>query len=164
MWFFNKIPKKATATGGAVVLLAFPLVAQFEGLRLKAYLDMAGIPTICYGETLDVSMGDVKSKEECDTMLAARIAYFAHEVDKAITPSLPSKTHAALASWTYNVGVGAMQKSTLVRLANNGDLRGACNQLLRWDKVKGQTVRGLTLRRQKERELCLEGLNDSSTH
>lgn len=146
------------------MLLAFPLVAQFEGLKLKAYLDMAGIPTICYGETMDVSLGDVKSKKECDTMLAARITYFALEVDASINTHLSERTHAALASWAYNVGVGAMQKSTLVKLANQGDMRGACNQLLRWDNVKGQKVRGLTLRRQKERGLCLEGLNDIRTY
>lgn len=142
----------------AVMLIATPLVAESEGLRLKAYLDAVGIPTICYGETENVALGDVKTMQECDTLLAARLYYFALRVEWAVAQDMPPEMHAALASWTYNVGEGAMQKSTLVKLAHAGDFEGACNQLSRWVYAKGKRLNGLVIRREKERALCLSNL------
>ena len=55
-----------------------------------------------------------------------------------------------------------LSKSTLLKKLNNGDRVGACNQLLRWDKAGGKKLRGLTLRRQSENKLCLEGVQESN--
>lgn len=142
----------------AVLAIATPLTAMKEGLRLKAYLDPVGIPTICYGETEGVRMGQVKSKQECDTILSVRLAYFAYEVQKEVSYPLPRETHAALASWTYNVGVGAMRKSTLMRFMREGKIMHACNQLPRWNKAGGRVLPGLVKRREAERQLCLKGV------
>ena len=79
-------------------------------------------------------------------------------LDRCLTAPVPGKTKVAFLSWTYNVGVGAACGSTLVRLANAGALRGACDQLLRWNRAGGKIVRGLTNRREAERQLCLEGV------
>lgn len=152
------------AVTGAAMLIALPFTAQHEGLRLKAYLDPVGIPTICYGETLGVSLGQVKSKKECDNMLEWRLGYFAWQVDAAVIPPMKAETHAALASFAYNVGLGNFQTSTLLQKMNTGDIAGACNQLTRWNKgrVNGKLVvlPGLVKRREAERQLCLRGLTN----
>lgn len=153
---FKSAPKRSTATAGAVVALAMPLTAHYEGLRLKAYLDPVGIPTICHGETLGVELGQEKTKAECDAMFEMRLGYFAAQVDAAISAKMSPQTHAALTSWTYNVGVGAMQKSTLVKLMNEGKTVQACNELLKWNKAGGRVFAGLTKRREAERQLCLQ--------
>ena len=155
------LPRKLAA-GAAGVALAVPLIAQWEGLRLTAYRDVVGIPTICYGETLGVQMGQAATKAECDATLALRVAQFATEIDKCLPPSLPEQTAAAFVSVAYNIGSPAFCKSSMSRLALRGDLRGACNALLLWDKgrINGvlQRIRGLTNRRQDEHRLCLSGL------
>lgn len=157
--WLKSVPRKKTTAGlGAVIALSMPLAAHYEGLRLAAYLDPIGIPTICYGETQGVQLGQTKTKAECDALFSARLGYFAYAVDTAIIPPLSPKTHAALTSWTYNIGVGAMQKSTLVRLMNEGRMFEACNELPKWNKAGGKVLPGLIKRREAERALCLSGI------
>jgi lysozyme len=55
----------------------------------------------------------------------------------------------------YNIGPGAFCGSTLVRRLNAGDYAGACAEILRWDRFRGEPLRGLTLRRQAENRQCL---------
>ena len=62
----------------------------------------------------------------------------------------------ALVSWAYNVGLGAAKQSTLMRLLNAGDVPGAADQFLRWNRAGGVVLRGLTRRREAERDLFLE--------
>lgn len=138
--------------------LLLPFVANEEGFRTEAYLDQAGIPTICYGETENVNLGEKKTKQECDAIFRVRLGYFAYRVDMMVEPEMAVGTHAAFTSLAYNIGLGSFQKSTLLKKANNGDMRGACEQLLRWNKINGTASKGLTNRRSKERELCLSGL------
>lgn len=152
-------PKTALA---GVVLAATPMVAEFEGLRQYAYFDPVGIPTICYGETQGVKMGQTKTKEECDKLLQGRLGEFAAAVDELVKVPMNTQMHAALTSFAYNVGVKAFGDSTLLRKLNRGDYRGACDQLPRWVYSKGYKLRGLITRREKEREVCLHGINESA--
>lgn len=148
------------AAGGAVLAAAVAFVGGWEGLRLSAYLDTGAVPTICYGTTRGVRMGQTATKAECDAMFTADLVR--HEAGlRACLKSpdaLPDKTYIAFLSWTYNVGVGAACSSTALRLVNAGDVRGGCHQLPRWNKDNGRVIRGLTSRRAAERDLCLEGL------
>lgn len=156
--FFAKKPKTAaTTTAAAAVLIASPFTAHHEGLRLQAYLDPVGIPTICYGETQNVSIGMTKTKQECDALFTVRLGFFAMGVNTLVNVSMTPHTHAALTSFSYNVGLGAFSKSTLLKKLNAGDLQGACDGLLEWNKAKGVVLPGLVKRRQDERKLCLEG-------
>lgn len=91
-------------------------------------------------------------------MLADAVREFEAGLNRCIKPKLHEKTKAALVSWSYNVGVSAACRSTLVAKMNAGDLIGACNELSKWNKAGGREVRGLTNRRAAERALCLEGL------
>lgn len=142
----------------AVIILAAAIVQPWEGRELKAYQDIVGVWTICDGETRGVQPGDVATPAECDQKLYASLAEFKAALDRCLVYPLPPKTAAALLSWTYNVGAGAACGSTLVRLANTGNLKAACDQLMRWNRAGGREVRGLTNRRAAERKLCLEGL------
>jgi len=146
--------------GSAAALLAIAVVGGFEGLRLYAYRDVVGVPTVCYGETRGVRMGDRYTKEQCDDMLLKRLQEFEAAVLKC-TPSLahaPAKRLVAAVSLSYNIGQGAYCKSTVARRFNAGDIRGACDAFLMWNKAGGVVWPGLTRRRQAEREMCLEGL------
>jgi lysozyme len=146
--------------GGALAASVVALVSGFEGLRTYAYRDPVGIPTICFGETRGVKMGDHKTPAECKGMLISRLAEFETGMRKCLASpdTIPDNAYAAFLSASYNIGTGAFCKSSMARKANAGDIRGACDALLQWDKAGGFRLPGLTKRRQAERALCLRGL------
>jgi lysozyme len=138
--------------------IAVACVSGFEGLRTAAYSDPVGIPTICFGETKGVRLGDRATVDECKAMLADSLQIANRGVDSCVRVFLPDERRAALVSFTYNVGVQNLCSSTLVRKLNAGDTVGACNELLRWNRAKGIVLPGLTKRREAERQMCLKGL------
>lgn len=142
----------------ALLAGAIALVGGYEGLRTVAYRDVVGIPTICFGETRGVKMGDTATVEQCKTMLGDALIEFSAGLDKCLTYKVPDKPYTAFLSWSYNVGLGAACKSTLVKKANAGDVRGACNELPKWNRAGGRVVAGLTKRRLDEQRICLEGV------
>lgn len=148
------------AAGGAVVAVALAVVGAHEGLRTTAYRDVVGVPTVCYGETRGVRMGQRYTKPECDAMLLKGLTEFADGVEKC-APGLrdaPADRYVAHLSFAYNVGTGAYCSSTVVREFNAGHVRASCDALLKWNKAGGRPVAGLTRRRHEERDLCLKGL------
>lgn len=158
------VPVKASlGVASAVLAASVAFIGPWEGLELKAYPDALArnIPTVCYGETRGVKLGDSYTKAECDAMLAVAVAEF-HVALTSCLPalsSMPEGVQVALTSWVYNVGPHAACKSTLVRKARAGDLLGACHQLPRWNRASGRVVRGLSNRRGAERALCLKSLS-----
>lgn len=147
----------------AVLALATPLVAQWEGRRLDPYTDIAGIRTVCYGETFNVKERRY-SDQECRDLLNASLAKHTTGVLACLPANAPVQTKAAFASFGYNVGVSAACGSSAVRKLRAGDIRGACDGLLAWNKARHPVTRklavsrGLDNRRRAERLLCLEGL------
>lgn len=161
---FPKIKTIAKGTAGlsAAGVLAVAYIQPFEGRVHMAYMDVGGVLTVCDGHTgPDIIPDKIYTGPECDHLLAVDVFKAEQAVDKSIKIDMPDKTKAAIISFTYNVGPVALEKSTLVRLANAGDLHGACNQLSRWVFVKGRIVNGLVNRRISEKALCLEGLNSN---
>lgn len=148
---------KRNSALAAVVVAA---VGTFEGFRQVAYLDPVGIPTICFGETRGVRLGMKATRAECEAMLARSLVEHEEGMARCLKApeGIPDGVYGAFLSFTYNVGVGAFCGSTLVRKANAGDLRGACDELRKWDRAKGIRLPGLTKRRAAEREMCLRGL------
>jgi lysozyme len=146
----------AVTRHGKWLAVAVVLIGGFEGLRTVAYRDAVGIPTICFGETKGVRMGMKKSRAECDAMLAERIVEFDDGVDACIHVALPDNRRAAVVSLAYNIGVRAFCGSSVARRLNAGDVRGACDAFLLWNKAGGVELPGLTKRRQEERALCLK--------
>lgn len=151
---------------GTIAALAVALVGGFEGLRTVAYTDPVGIPTICFGETRGVRLGDTATVDQCKTMLAGRLEGFATEIDRCLPTNLPDGSYVAFLSAAYNIGSQAFCSSSMARMARTGDIRGACHALTKWDKitVAGRKVAlpGLTKRRAEERALCLAGLEGAS--
>lgn len=148
-------PTPRKAAGWAAI--AVVVVGGFEGLRTVAYRDPVGIPTVCFGETLGVRMGDRYTVEECRAMLADRLVEFDAGIRPCLAQPVPDPTRAAFVSFAYNIGIGGFCKSIVARLWNNGDRVGACDALLRYVYAKGIKLPGLVKRRQQERALCLQG-------
>lgn len=142
--------------------LAIGVIGGFEGLRTKAYRDVVGIPTVCFGETRGVKMGDQYTVEECKAMLGDALVEFEHGIRGCLNKpdSIPDKTYVAMLSLAYNIGQRAFCQSTVARKANQGDLVGACNAFTAWNKAGGRVVQGLVNRRADEKAMCLDGLND----
>lgn len=134
-------------------------IAGFEGFVGDVYLDSAGVETIGYGETsrdvIERYRSTGISQADALALLGRRVQGFADEVEACITNKgdLTPNRHAALTSFTYNIGVGALQESTLLKRFNAGDMDAVPGELSRWDKAGGQTLAGLTRRRTAEGDL-----------
>ena len=134
---------------------AVELVKGFEGFSAKAYLCPAGIPTIGYGHTGNIRPTDTITKEEAEVLLAKDLEKFEAGVKKAVKVPLNENQLAALVSFTYNVGLGAFNNSTLLKQLNEGRYDLAADQLLRWTKAAGKELAGLVRRRAAERAVFL---------
>lgn len=149
----------------ALVLSAMALagIATSEGYRADAYIPVPGdVPTVGYGTTTrpdgsPVQMGDTTTPERALLALAKNADRFAQVVRRCAPVPMHQYEFDVFSGFAYNVGEGAFCASTLARKLKAGDYPGACRELLRWDKVQGRTVRGLTLRRQREYQQCLGG-------
>jgi lysozyme len=144
---------KTTAWLSACILC----VSGFEGLRTYVYLDPVGIPTYCFGETANPQWSRRYSIDECKGLLSTRLEQFNNGVNRCVQVGLPDTRRAAVVSLAYNIGTGALCKSSIIRKLNAGDVRGACDAFLKWNKAAGIALPGLTRRRQEERALCLQG-------
>lgn len=153
--------RRRTRLTGAMAAATIVFVGGWEGLRLTAYEDVVGVPTVCYGETLGVELGDRHTKAECDAMLLTSLRRHEAGMRRCLTrpDSLPAKSYVAFVSLTYNIGIGAFCRSTARRRLDRGDLQGACNAATWFNKAGGRTLRGLVNRRSAEHRLCLEGLS-----
>lgn len=151
--------------GSAVTVagaMAIALIGDFEGIRTHAYRDVVGIPTVCFGETRGVHMGDTYTVDECKAMLGDALVEFETNMRKCLVApdKIPDKPYVAFLSLSYNIGSGAFCKSTVRKRADAGDIRGACSAIMAWNKGGKplHVIAGLTRRRAEERALCLEGV------
>jgi lysozyme len=152
--------KSRLKKSGALMAAAVALVGAWEGLRTVAYRDIVGIPTVCFGETRGVTMGDRYTVEECKAMLGDGLVEFEAGMRKCLTnpDAIPDKPYVTFLSLSYNIGIRAFCGSTVARRANAGDIRGACNAIPMWNRAGGRVVQGLVNRRADEKRICLEGL------
>lgn len=131
-------------------------IALEEGYRGDAYIPAPGdVATIGFGETKGVKIGDQTTPERALAQLLVSASAHANGVRKCIKVPLYQHEFDAYTSLAYNIGVGAFCSSTLVKKLNAGDYRGACDQVLRWDKFRGKPLRGLTIRRKREHKKCV---------
>lgn len=132
------------------------LIKSFEGLRLHAYKDVVGVVTIGYGTTSGVKMGDTITKERAEELLREDVKRFEGYVDRLVKVPLTQGMYDALVSFVYNLGPGALEKSTLLDQLNRGDYDGAAEQFGRWVFAGGRKLAGLVRRRAAERALFEE--------
>lgn len=132
------------------------LIKSFEGCRLIAYKDAVGVLTVGYGHTgPDVKVKLEITQEQADEIFAADLARFAVGVRQLIKVNLTDAQFSAVVSLAYNIGLGNLAGSTLLRFINAGDLKRAADQFPRWNKAGGKPLAGLTRRRAAERAMFL---------
>ena len=135
------------------------LLREYEGCRLQAYLDAGGIPTIGYGRTKDVHLGQTCTQEQAGAWLLEDAERAQEAVLSAVHVPLNDNEAAACTVFAYNVGAGNFRSSSVCRLINAGDKSGAARSFLLWDKarVNGRLVSlpGLQRRRAAEAHLFL---------
>jgi len=139
------------------VTVLLELIKRFEGLRLKAYLCPAGVPTIGYGATgPDIKLGDVWTHEQADARLS-KDAETAVRSAKRLCPEIVEDEGklAAIADFAFNLGPTRLAGSTLRRRIKAGDYDGAAVELMKWVRGGGRVLPGLVLRRLAERNLFL---------
>lgn len=129
------------------------LVADFEGFRSQAYLCPAGVWTIGHGFTKGVKRGDTITLEDSLARLEKEYLEFESAVLRLVKVPLTDNQLAALTSFAFNVGTGALGSSTLLRLLNQGQYEDAAKQFARWTKAGGKTLSGLVRRRAAETAL-----------
>lgn len=177
----NPLTKRLVALGtsSVIAISGAYLVAPWEGSSNKAYRDMIGVPTLCHGYTIGVKMGDYKTDDECEEILAKELTHFNTQMMKSVKVPLPEHMEVAYTSLVWNIGIGAWNNSTLLKKLNNKEYDEACKQILRWNKVTVSpaqvpvyqkrdevctqlpsgnfscTVKGLTNRRTDEYKVCM---------
>lgn len=151
-----------TAAGRRINEAGLALVKEYEGLhrrradgRIEAYLDPVGIPTIGYGHTAGVSLGQVVTRDEAEALLLDDLNVADAAIERLVHVPLNVNQLSALVSFVFNVGSGAFGASTLLRRLNGGDYDGAANEFGRWVHGGGQVLPGLVRRRRAERALFL---------
>ncbi|HEY2455205.1 MAG TPA: lysozyme [Scandinavium sp.] len=152
------------AAGGGAIAIASALITGpngtdgLEGVKYKPYKDVVGIWTVCYGHTgRDIMLGKTYTEPECKALLNADLNTVARQIDPYIKVEIPDSMRGAMYSFVYNVGAGNFKTSTLLKKINQGDEKGACDQLRRWTYAGGKEWKGLVTRREIEREVCLWG-------
>jgi lysozyme len=152
----------ATAAAATWLVIATPFVAGFEGYARKPYVDTVGTGhpiTYCYGETAADGplppLNKVFTKEECTKSLEDKLARVYYPYVQKCAPGQPPHRTAALVSFVYNLGPGALCQGPVGRYIRAGNIAAGCRSMLAYDHAAGRRLPGLTRRRQAEYELCM---------
>lgn len=122
------------------------------------YQNLSGAPwTICSGKTRGVKQGDKATKEECQSYLEEEIITHHRIMRSCVTTPLALWEEASLTSFFYNFGGKACQYSITKAVNSGAPPEQWCPMMRMYNKAGGQEMRGLTIRRAVEEELCLGG-------
>ncbi|CAM1656292.1 Glycoside hydrolase [Bartonella choladocola] len=135
---------------------------QWEGLETEAYRDAGGVWTIGYGHTAAAGtpvphVGMVITEAEAESILLKDLAQYEAAVENNVNVKLNDNEFAALVSFSFNVGINAFKKSTLLKKLNSGNYEAVPSELMKWVKAGGKKVQGLVNRRRAEGYLWMEG-------
>jgi len=133
------------------------ILKTFEGCKLDAYLDTGRVPTIGFGHTKGVRLGQVITMDQALAFLAEDIHWAEDAVSKLVRVPITENQFSALVVFVFNIGLGQFASSTLLRFLNAKEYSAAADQFLRWDKDNGKVLNGLVKRRKAERALFLKG-------
>lgn len=136
-------------------MTAIDFIKHWEGCRLEAYRDVAGILTIGYGHTRGVHPGMRITQAEADNLLESELRDYERGVDALVKVPISADQRAALVSFAYNLGLHALAGSTLLHHLNAGHLALAAAEFPKWDRAGGHEVPGLRARRLAEQEIFL---------
>lgn len=155
-------PKSSSSGVREINQAGLHLIEEFEGLarklpdgKIAAYADAVGVPTIGYGHTHGVHLGQVITVEQAQEFLQQDLRQAESAVSHLVKVALNDNQFAALVSFVFNLGAGALSRSTLLRDLNAKNYQAAADQFLVWDHAGGRVLPGLVRRRQAERKLFL---------
>ena len=131
------------------------IIMDAETLQLEAYRCPAGVWTVGYGHTGDVQPGDRVTEHQAEVILEFDLKRFEEGVTK-LAPRVNANQFSALVSLAFNIGLGALAKSTLLKEANAGRVLNAANEFGKWVHGGGKVLPGLVKRRAAERALFLQ--------
>lgn len=141
--------------------MAIDLAKQYEGCSLTAYPDPVygwRRSTVGYGATGPAIVeGTVWTQEQAEADLLARMTGIGAHIDSLVVVPVTDEQKGAMCDLAYNIGTGAFESSTLLRMLNGHNTQGAADQFLVWNKSGGNVLGGLTKRRQAERALFILG-------
>ena len=134
-------------------------IARSESCKLKAYRCPAGVPTIGWGHTRGVKMGDACTQEQADAWLVEDLTEFTDGVQRVLKRDASENELGAMVSLAYNIGLGGFERSTVLKKHNAGDSQSAARAFALWNQAtvngKRQVLPGLTARRAREAALYL---------
>lgn len=150
-------------------MIGAPLTMNAEGMRLVPYYDSVGVKTWCAGET-EVGYKDKFTFSECSLLFNMRYGFYSMRVammyndaaKKVVTPEI----HAAMTDMAYNLGLGTVEKSSMMKRLNEGRPAPACEAIKLYKYAGGQdcsapgnkTCPGIWARRLQMTELCMSGV------
>lgn len=130
------------------------LIKGFEELRLVAYQDQKGVWTIAWGHTgPEVIEGLTCTAEQAEDWFLRDTQHAVNGVNASLTTNCTQNQFDALVSFTFNVGVGAEEHSTMLALVNERNFAGAAAEFPKWDHINGIENAGLKRRRLAEQKL-----------
>lgn len=147
--------RRTAISGLAASAVLLVSLALKEGYSDDAYTPVKGdVPTIGFGTTEGVKMGDKITPPKALARTLSDIQKYEGAIKQCVTVPLYQYEYDAYVSLAYNIGSGAFCGSTLVKKLNNSDYHGACLEILKWTRFKGQVLPGLVTRRQAEYNQC----------
>ena len=132
------------------------LIKRYEGYKAKPYKCPAGLWTVGYGHligdghTLPNNCNRIFTLEEINALLAKDVIRFERGIERYISIPITQNMFDALISFSFNLGLGTLQRSSLRQKINRGDFEGAKKVLLKYNKANGKVLKGLDLRRKAE--------------
>lgn len=143
-----------------------PIIRKFEGLKLQAYLCPANVWTIGYGSTFyengsKVEKGDKITIDRADQLLIFMVSKFETSVKGLVKSQINDNQLGALTSFAFNVGIGALNKSTLLKKVNaNPNDPTIRAEFMRWTRAGGKVLKGLVIRREAEANLYFQSVQN----
>lgn len=129
------------------------LVTHFEGLRLRSYQDSVGVWTIGYGHTRTAGPKQIITKEKAIQLLHQDVERFENAVNDLVEVPLTQYQFNALVTFSFNLGEGNLESSTLLSLLNQEDYEGASDEFIKWVYAGGKKLDGLVRRRKAEQAM-----------
>ena len=141
------------------------LIRRFEGCSLTPYLCPAGYWTVGYGHVIGIGKTkpekQLYTQEEVDELLRTDLARFEQGVLRYCPVHLTQSQFDALVSFSFNLGLGVLQRSTLRRKILRQDRQAAAKEILKYNKAGGQVLKGLTRRREAEYRMFTKETNNA---
>lgn len=162
----QKRPGRKSGITAAVFIaglgLAVPMVSHHEGMWLVAKPDKLahGIPTVCFGETEGVRVGDRYTPKQCEDMLEKKLVRYANSAAECIYVPVSAKMFSTFIDLNYNIGEAAFCGSSAARLINEKRYEAGCEAMRAWTNAGGQFRQGLLNRRLDEIAVCIEGIKE----